>query len=288
MEYRKSPADGNSAGQGPHGKKSILCFDRWCALAVSGIRFKPDRKAVYEELYAHMEDQYEELTAEGVSEKEAEEEVAEAMGDPGETAQQLARIHRPFWGCALLAARICLIVSAILALLILPRYIRGLGIGASKADEFFGEDRETAWSYNRRIYYTEPGARDRADGYTFTVTRVAERSIGSKSGPDDARGLLYLEVKVTNPRPWAAACTAYLELSAVDSLGYVYNSTWYTDQTPYLTADLTRTGLFTDTWVVILRDYRSQAANWIELRYDKSGRHLRLTVDLRDRKEAAA
>ena len=68
----------------------------------------------------------------------------------------------------------------------------------------------------------------------------------------------------------------------------MYNSTYYTDRTPYLTADLTRTGLFTDTWVVILRDYLSQEANWIELRYDKSGRHVRLTVDLRDRKEAAA
>ena len=263
-------------------------FDRWCSQAVSGIRFRPDQKEVYAELYAHMEDQYEELLEAGYPEANAENEVVSAMGDPGETALQLERIHRPFWGYALRAARCCLILSVILALVVLPRYIRGLGIGASEAEEFFGEDRETAWSYNRRVYYAEPEARDRADGYTFTVTRVAERIIGSKAGPDDARGLLYLEVKVTNPRPWAGACTASREFTAVDSRGYVYNSTYYTDRTPYLTADLTRTGLFTDTWVVILRDYLSQEANWIELRYDKSGRHVRLTVDLRDRKEAAA
>ena len=84
----------------------VLRFDRWCSLAVSGIRFKPDRKEIYEELYAHMEDQYEELTAAGFSEKEAEEVVAAAMGDPGETSRQLARIHRPFWGYALRAARV--------------------------------------------------------------------------------------------------------------------------------------------------------------------------------------
>ncbi len=266
---------------------SVLRFDRWCSLAVSGIRFRPDRREVYEELYAHMEDQYEELLDAGYSHQDAESEVMSAMGDPGETARQLERIHRPFWAYALRAARCFLLLSAILALLILPRYIRSLGIGASGAEEFFGEDRETAWSYNRRVYYAEPEARDRADGYTFTVTRVAERSIGSKAEPDDARGLLYLEVKVFNPRPWADACTVSREFSAVDSRGYVYNSSYYTDQAPYLTADLTRTGLFTHTWVVIIRDYRSQEANWIELRYDKSGRHLRLTVDLRDRREAA-
>ena len=264
-----------------------LRFDRWCSLAVRGIRFKPDRREAYEELYAHMEDQYEELTAAGYTKEEAEEEAAAAMGDPEETARQLERIHRPFWGYALRAARCCLILSVILALLILPGYIRSLGIGASEADAFFGEDRETAWSYNRRVYYAEPEARDRSDGYTFTVTRVAERSLGSKAEPDDARSLLYLEVKVTNPRPWAKPCTAAKELSAVDSLGYVYYSTYYTDQTPCLTLTLTRTGLFSDTWVVILRDYRSQAANWIELRCDQSGRHLRLTVDLRGRREAA-
>ena len=77
--------------------KSIF-FDRWCSAAVGRIRFVPDRWEVYEELYAHMEDQYEELTAGGMGEKEAEAEVVSAMGDPEETARQLERIHRPFWG----------------------------------------------------------------------------------------------------------------------------------------------------------------------------------------------
>ena len=59
--------------------KSIR-FERWCSVAVGRIRFKPDRKEVYEELYAHMEDQYEELTAAGLSEKEAEDAL---HSDPG-------------------------------------------------------------------------------------------------------------------------------------------------------------------------------------------------------------
>ena len=266
----------------------VLRFVRWCSLAVGRIRFKPDRKEIYEELYAHMEDQYAELTAAGTGEKEAEKAVAEAMGDAMETARQLEQIYRPFWGYALRVARCCLVLALILALAILPGYIRQLGLYTNPAEEFFGESLETEWSDNRRVWYAEPEARDKSDGYTFTVTRLAERSFGSKTVPEERRGVLYLEINVFNPRPWAEKCTAFRELCAVDSLGTVYESADYTDRKPYLAANRTRRGLFTDTWVVILRDYVSQEAGWIELRYDKSGRHLRLTVDLGGRKEAAA
>ena len=47
-------------------------FRRWCSLAVAGIRFKPDRQRVFDELYGHMEDRYEDLTAAGLSPEEAE------------------------------------------------------------------------------------------------------------------------------------------------------------------------------------------------------------------------
>ena len=33
-----------------------LEFMRWCAIAVAGIKYKPDRNRVYDELYAHLED----------------------------------------------------------------------------------------------------------------------------------------------------------------------------------------------------------------------------------------
>ena len=265
-----------------------ICFDRWCSLAVSGIRFKPDRKEIYEELYAHMEDQYEELTAAGLSKKEAEDEVAAAMGDPKETARQLECIHRPFWGFALRAARWCLVIAAVLALIFLPRYIREQNFRSAANGDFFGGDLETEQSYNRKVWYDEPKAQDRSDGYTFTVTRAAERYYGHELMREDFRRVLYLEIKVFNPRPWAKKCTAIREFCAVDSLGNMYPPANDTDRPPYIKATCTRTGPFTDTWLMMIRDYRSQEANWIELRYDKAGRHLRLTLDLRGRKEAAA
>ena len=172
----------------------ILRFDRWCSLAVSGIRFKPDRKEIYEELYAHMEDQYEELTAAGLSEKEAEDEVAAAMGDPKETARQLERIHRPFWAFALRAARVCLVIAAVLALFTVPWYIKGLEINDTRfEDNLFRETWDDGDGEQRLIWYAEPTVSGRCDGYTFTVTRAAQRSVGQGEGipvgPVPAHGL---------------------------------------------------------------------------------------------------
>ena len=266
-------------------------FDRWCSQAVSGIRFRPDQKEVYAELYAHMEDQYEELLDAGFPEKDAENEVAEAMGDPGETALQLERIHRPFWAYALRAARWCLVLSVLLGLFFLPAYLQGLNIASrhtqTQDEAYFGESREEEERFDLLVFYTEVGYRDRSDGYTFTVTRAAERSSGFKEAPEDAQSTLYLEVKVFNPRPWADACASLQEFSAVDSLGNVYPSARYANRIPFLTGTWRRTGLFTYTWIIMLEGYRSREAEWIERRYEKSGRDVRLPVNLRGRREAA-
>ena len=269
--------------------KSIF-FGRWCSAAVGRIRFVPDRRKVYEELYAHMEDQYEELTAGGMSEKEAEAEVVSAMGDPEETALQLERIHRPFWGYALRAARWCLIVSAILALFILPRYIRDLDIhDFPETDAYFGEDQENAYGVNRRIYYAEPQVKARSDGYIFTVTQVAERSSYSEEYSEYNEDELYIRVEVRNCWPWTINSDVLREFIAVDSLGNTYSAFNHVRQqydTPTLIGNYSRSGLFTYTWTLWLSGYQSQEAEWIELRYERSGRNVRLTIDLSDKKGA--
>jgi hypothetical protein len=267
-------------------------FDRWCSAAVGRIRFVPDRWEVYEELYAHMEDQYEELTAGGLSEKEAEKEVTAAMGDPYETARQLERIHRPFWGYALRAARWCLLIAAVLALLTVPRYIKGLEINDARYGEgLFRETWDDGIGEFRLVWYVEPTVRGRCDGYTFTVTRAAQRSyVGWENHTYDG-DFLVIEVKVFNPRPWAEPCAAIKAFTAVDSLGNVYfeNDSWIADSSaPYLSGTWGRTGLLTWTWEITLNGSRSQEAEWIELRYRKSGRNLCLTIDLRDKREAGA
>ena len=264
-------------------------------MAVGRIRFAPDRREVYWELYAHMEDQYEELLAAGYTERDAEKEVTAAMGDPAETALQLERIHRPFWGYALRTARWCLLIAVILALVTLPRYIRRLEINDARYGEgLFGETWSNKEGENRRVWYAEPGVKARCDGYTFTATRAAAWSyVGWEDHHLDG-DFLVIEVKVFNPRPWAEPCAAFGAFTAVDSLGNVYfeNDLATADNiesgVPYLGGTWGRTGLLTWTWEVCFNGCQSMEAEWIELRYQKSGRDLRLTVDLSEKKGAEA
>ena len=63
----------------------------WLDTATKKILFRPDRKAVRKELEAHLEDLRE---ASGLDEETA---VA-SMGDPAALAEELSRLHRPWWG----------------------------------------------------------------------------------------------------------------------------------------------------------------------------------------------
>ena len=266
----------------------IVRFERWCSVATDRIRLKPDRKEVREELYAHMEDQYEELVAAGVPEKEAERETAEAMGDPKETAAQLEKVYRPFWGYALRIARCCLLAAALLVLLALPRYLEGFSFDSSSRDKKYHEDTRMADSSDRVVWHSEPMSRDKSDGYTFTLTEATLRHFTNNVDSSDDRVYLLLRVKVSNPWPWALECKAWREFYAVDSLGNVYPADGWArshSQACVMGTDL-HTGFCTWTWELRLNGWCSREADWLELRYDQCGRDVRLVLDLREVRES--
>ena len=70
----------------------------WLDRATEKIRFLPDRKAVRRELQDHLEDRMEAGKAKGLSSYEAEEAATAAMGDPEALAEELAKVHSPWWG----------------------------------------------------------------------------------------------------------------------------------------------------------------------------------------------
>lgn len=70
----------------------------WLDTATGKIRFAPDRKAVRRELQDHLEDRMEAGKAKGLSAYEAEQAATAAMGDPEALAEELARVHSPWWG----------------------------------------------------------------------------------------------------------------------------------------------------------------------------------------------
>ena len=90
----------------------------WLNTAVSGIRFKPDREAVKEELRGHFEDKVADLQRIfHVSQEEAEEMALERMGDAEKIGREMAKIHKPWLGWLWQASQAALLVSVILWLL---------------------------------------------------------------------------------------------------------------------------------------------------------------------------
>ena len=70
----------------------------WVEEATRKIRFKPDRAAVGRELDGHIRDIRDKYEAQGLSPYDAEMKATEDMGDPAAIAEDLGRIHRPYWG----------------------------------------------------------------------------------------------------------------------------------------------------------------------------------------------
>lgn len=91
-------------------------IEDWLNTAVSGIRFKHDRKAVEEELREHLEDKIEDLKRfYHLSREEAEEMALGQMGDAAEIGRAMAKIHRPWWGYLWQVSRIVLGVTLLVA-----------------------------------------------------------------------------------------------------------------------------------------------------------------------------
>src|SRR5699024_3185947 len=87
----------------------------WLSAATSKIRFAPDRAAVYRELSGHLEDKIEANQAKGMAPYDAEQAATAAMGDPRELAEELGRLHAPWWGYLQRATTVALVLVAIAA-----------------------------------------------------------------------------------------------------------------------------------------------------------------------------
>ena len=72
--------------------------DYWLDTATSKIRFTPVRKAVGRDLQDLLEDRMEAGRDQGLPPYEAETAATAAMGDPVALAEELGRIHSPWWG----------------------------------------------------------------------------------------------------------------------------------------------------------------------------------------------
>ncbi len=171
----------------------------WLDAATAKIRFRPDRKAVRRELEAHLEDLRE---ASGLGEAAA----LGALGDPGEIAEELGRIHRPWMGYLWRASQLALIGAAAMYCLVLALLAARPGysyraLPGMDLYNFLREDAGTAESLCGQPAIEErelsAGTVLKTGGYTIRNGRSVYRLVSGQDGP---QWHLYIDLNVTMSR----------------------------------------------------------------------------------------
>lgn len=249
----------------------------WCEQACRQIRFKLDRKAVRQELFDHMEDEYRALRASGLEEDEAERRVLENLGDPAETGRLLNRVHKPLLGWLWLASKVLVILVLAAAVLCAvendsPFYSLEVPFLKTGVTEIHTIDR-TIYRYR----YAQPEeCRDESDGYTFRVDRAA---VWKYESTDYYEFACRLTVGVV--WPWENG-PVLNTMYAVDSQGNRHeNHLGQRDEGKpgWMTVCGLSQSLTTCGYSITLRNF-DPAAQWVELHYDRAGRDLVLHIDL--------
>ena len=228
----------------------------WLNTAVSGIRFKPDRAAVEQELREHLEDKIEDLQRfYHLSREEAEEMALGQMGDAEKIGREMAKIHKPWlgylWELSRVLAWLCVILVVVLA------------IGGNWENPFF--DGKPARSYE------EPVGLDlekvEVCGYSFQIMEAVYEPYGQSER-------LRLTVRATCSRFWEP-------LDEFDGLAQMTVVTqegeWFRMDSATVDADLThwdyilggeldRWGLFYREFVLyVTKEWEDGECVWLEI-----------------------
>ncbi len=270
-------------------------FDWWCRCATIKIKYRPDRREVYCELYQHIEDRYQDFLEEGMDKEKAIQRTLQVMGSAEEIAPQLAAIHRPFWGYLYSLCKWGLIALLLVTVWKFVPWVTNFLEIHEPGWNISGYDiyKETYFEVKydgkvldiwNRIYYAEPDMKVSSDGYTFSISKVflweVSDVIGEEQGTDY---YLYILMDSTNPLPWADFVDIGSFFWAEDSHGTYYYSSeerlWGNE--PYITGGNPsyHPGLFTHTYKFSC-ELDTADTEWIELHYDRAGRDIVLHIDL--------
>lgn len=268
-----------------------LRFQKWCREAVSRIVLVPDRITVGQELYDHMEDQYQNHLEQGHTPQEAETATLSSMGDPATLAPQLAAIHRPFWGQVLLVSQwILKVLLPVLALffagwLLVHYVLRPFETPAfNRYNPYVDTFVSDSTGKVSRTLYISPNSSAVTDGYTLTVTDAAlwHGVYTGADGQPKEEDYFHFRVAVTNPLPWAEYTDILRWFWAEDSLGNYYYASYENGASaaPSIRGSVYQSGPATCIYEMELTDFVSQDAQWVNLHYDRAGRDIVLCIDL--------
>lgn len=241
-------------------------FYTWCYHAVSEIRYKPDREAVFRELMAHLEDHYDALIEQGHSPEEAQRLALKAMGSAEEIAPQLGQIHKPFLGYLYSVAKWLALAASVWAVFLLVSFW-GSHIHAVRSTANY----QSLLSVSQGGFYSQPNVSATSDGYRFRITEAAVNAEGDT---------LYLELQ-TRYWFWMKEPAIAGHFWATDSNGNYYASRAeaHYDDIPKVTTGggMSTSGITSRKLEIVHFDGDAQ---WVELHYDRDGRNIVLRIDL--------
>ena len=249
----------------------------WLAAAARGIRFKPDREAVRQELREHIEDKTADLMRifPGMTREEAEKRALSGMGDPEEVGRELAKIHKPWLGYLWRASRVLpKILLAVLAVSLL--FSTQLTTGQWFYDG--GQSEELLWQDG--LVALEPDGRTVAlEGDWITMERAVLDRENRRVG---------VELRLRSPFFWEENTGLRDLLSAVDDRGGrhpSYTEFWAdglnTGDKPinFVLPQGGEKGPFHQDYIFWIQEV-NPAARWLRLEYDWMGRQFDFVIDL--------
>lgn len=239
----------------------------WCQAATEKIRYGPDRKAVSQELMAHLEDHRDALMAQGMSKEEAERKAVTAMGSAQELAPQLAAIHNPWLGYLSSIIKAAAILTAALAI-----YLCVATCGSFLHTLISTRNFDSIPANRQALdFYCRPNVSASSDGFRFQIT---------EAGYSKYLSTLYFDLE-TIYWPWidAGGITSYLW--AVDSFGNYYHAIaeeQYESPNRISWSGGMSSSLI-HTFSMEIKGFDCDA-QWVELHYDRDGRDIVLRIDL--------
>ena len=271
-------------------------MQQWLDTAVGGIRFRPDRAAVREELQAHLEDKAADLQRifPDSSPEEAEKRALGEMGDAAELRSALAKIHRPWLGYLWLCSKV--LIGVLLVVLVgrtlytdhyystgtgsqlwdwddLPQLSEGYlsGLTGQLVNTYTGEEIYTPGSAPEQRFARSYGGRQdtEVNGQTVSLRRAALWQ--GEQGRE-----LFVWFRVQDWRFWERASLDQEWFVVTDSLGNRYNVDW--DRSDCVLSK-SESGPFFEGWQLYLRDVDPEA-EWVRVEYGLTKPSFAFTVDL--------
>lgn len=262
----------------------------WLSTATRLIRFAPDQRSVLRELEAHIQDREDAYRAKGLDGYAAECAAVADMGDPEEVAQELGRLHSPWWGRLWRLSRVVMWCVAVWAGIALAGFLIDNG------DRFFYAPAlpEAHYTYEYNDYRREidvpetwePRGSVPLSGYRFSAPMAWVEHwtpYTFEDGSVSERYQLVVYLRADTWRFWEPCSTSQsmvLDHVATDSEGNCYSYNYEAVQEGHRSLFCnTYSSLPATTWYEVQLELPGpEAPDWVEIPVGYGGDSLR--VDL--------